>query len=222
MMPATNPSEKIADVIPLRPSTESAEKLSVDHEIKVLQVDTHDDINATTMDLTQAQKDIVKKFKRAQSMSDAVKILADLADKYHIEDIISTVPVLGDGVTNVFCGTLLLAAAFRAGLSWESIIKIPIYQGVDFAAGVTPGLGDALDFAITPNAWSSADFDKHTDAVYQEAIKAGLSDEELGKIKNSSSNLTSTFKTVAEAAMKAQAKASKKASSPASDLKEAA
>ena len=105
--------------------------------------------------------------------------MAKYADRYHIEDFISLIPVLGDGATNVICGLILIYHAKNAGLNWKAFAKIILLQLADFGTGAMPIFGDIADFKFKPNEWSTYEFITRTEELCNKAREAGIPEKEI-------------------------------------------
>ncbi|MFC1748040.1 DUF4112 domain-containing protein [Pseudomonadota bacterium] len=178
MEPKANP-EGINEIPTLDEGAERAESQAEDDPVTATRVDSRDRVYETVLDLTPEQKQIVADLRASKHAQNWSEILAKYADQYHIEDFISLIPVLGDGATNIVCGLFLLYHAKKAGLDWKGFSKIVLLQLGDFGTGVFPVLGDAADFAFKANQWSTYEFIKRTEALCDQARKAGIPEEEI-------------------------------------------
>lgn len=159
--------------------SESPEIQEIGDPISATQAESRDRVYETVMDLTADQRQILTDLRAAKHAQNWAELLAKYADQYHIEDIISLIPVLGDGATNIACGLMLLYLAKQAGLNWKGFTKIVLLQLADFGAGFVPVIGDAADFGFKANQWSTYEFIERTEELCKQARDAGIPEKDI-------------------------------------------
>lgn len=144
--------------------------------------------NETTM-RTPEQQEVLERLKKAKSSAERVDVVATALDTFGLDVIVGLLPVEGDAASSILSGLYLLAEAKRADLGAMSYLKIIALQVADFAIGVIPVAGDAADYLFKANKMSAGLFAKNLEEIKAEALKMGITPEEIAKISDDGKNL---------------------------------
>ncbi len=131
----------------------------------------------------EIKQEVLHDLKVAASSEARVRTFGKLLDTYGVDGIFGlVVPEIGDAGASGLAGLYLLWEAQKAGLSKVSYLKIIGLQSIDFAIGVVPVAGDAVDFLWKANKWSTHSFEKKTDELVEKAREAGIPESDIAKI----------------------------------------
>ncbi len=133
-------------------------------------------------ELTDEQKLIIEKLKRAAGSEERVRLFATYTDTYGLDALVSLIPELGDAGSSVVAGLYLIFEGARAGVSTGTYLKIIGLQTADFFIGAIPVAGDVADYFFKANRWTVKDFEKRKQQLAQQAREAGVSEEKISLI----------------------------------------
>lgn len=156
-----------------------------------MSLNTSGDSGEETIDVvrTPQQQAILDRLAKAKSSSDRVEVVATALDTFGLDVLVGLFPVYGDAAASIIPGLYLLAEAKHADLGAISYLKIIALQVADFAIGAVPVVGDAADYVFQANKMSAHLFTQKMEKIKREALKMGISPEEVAKISNDGKNL---------------------------------
>lgn len=140
-------------------------------------------------ELTPLQREIMAKLRAAKSSEERVKVFGKFADDVGLDPLLSLVPALGDAGSSIISGLYLLFEAKKADLGTGAYLKIIGLQGVDFAVGAIPVVGDVADYFFKANKWSAKSFEKQTEELVEKARKAGVPEDKIQQLTESAARL---------------------------------
>jgi hypothetical protein len=157
---------------------------SADHEVEEEMHDVEDlCLCVQGQDLDKARELTLERLKSANGAAGRVQFLSKVLDWGCLDALIGTVfPEAGDLAMSLGEITYLLTEANLAGMEKKGQAKIAFYQLVDLAIGLIPVAGDAADFLYMANRKSAVEFEKLKAQRVQEALAAGVSQEEIDQI----------------------------------------
>lgn len=175
----------------IQESFPQVERPSTDPAVDRVVHDTEELANANVIDFKSIPKDhpeamkrhLLRELERAKNAEARVQIFAHVVDVWGLDAALGFFfPEIGDlGVAGV-SWAYLSVEAYKAGLSKTDAARIAFYQLLDFAIGAVPIVGDFADYFWKANKKSAALFEQRRKEVVEEAIKAGVPQEEVNRI----------------------------------------
>lgn len=153
---------------------------------------------------SQEKIEILEKLEKAKSVKERVDLFGKVMDTFGVDAIVSLVPELGDIGSSVVSSLYLLGEGKKMGFWRKQSLQILGYQTADILVGAVPVIGDIADYFFKANRRSAKIFDKHFEKLKKEALKKGVSQEEISKIEENNNQFIEVMKRHLETVKKAK------------------